>query len=740
MVNFRSSIIDDYHGTPVEDPYRWLEGSDAPELASRDEELDRAVQRWTQEQNQRSRRVLDELPQRPDLERRLQQLYRREELEQPSWIQGRLFYFHRPAGSRQPRLEMREGLEGEPRVLVNPLDLAEDGLTALAYAIPDRAGKRVVYGLFRAGDEHTVLHLLDADDGRPSPLRIPGKVDGISWLPDGESFVYHRLGDPRDPYSRQVRWHRLGSDPKSDAVLLAQEAEGPLAHTWGPFGYPSPDARWLILGYWSSTRTNHLWVADFEHYRRTGELQRRQIFADGSCFGRGPVVGDTLYLHTTSGAPGGRVVAVDLRDPQAPWREVVGERDDATLDEVHRIGNSLLLHYLHRAASRLERVTFEGAPLPVPSFQEPATVEVRFCPGETKGFLVVERFTRPPELLWVDLEAESEPPASPPSTELGKSPRKRPGELIEGSPSPPLAVLSRPFPGGRLRQDSAADDRDLVTEQVAYTSADGTEVLLFLVRRRDLQPTGDIPTMLTGYGGFNISMSPEYRPLIRAWVESGGLCAVANLRGGGEHGDAWHEAGTGARKQRVFDDFLAAAEYLVSSGWTQPQHLGIRGGSNGGLLTGAAVVQRPDLFGAVISAVPLLDMLRFQHFLMARFWVPEYGSSEHAEDLQHLLAYSPYHNVQDGVPYPAVLITAAENDARVHPLHARKMAARLQHAIRDLPDAGPVLLYIETDTGHGQGRPLDLQIRSTADELSFLTWRLGLEAGAGGWDGGSLRE
>jgi prolyl oligopeptidase len=403
----------------------------------------------------------------------------------------------------------------------------------------------------------------------------------------------------------------------------------------------------------------------------------------------GTVIGDTLFLRTTKGAPNGRVVAAPVGAPdEARWRDVIPERADAVVEAVGYARGLLAVTYLRHASNVTELFDLDGRSVGVLDQPGIGSSSLAVEEESTEAFLTFTSFNYPTSIYRVDLAAEP-----------------RTFELWE-RPTVPV------------------DPASVEVEQVWYTSKDGTRVSMFLVSRKGLRRDGQTPTLLTGYGGFNISETPAFTPTLFQWFEDGGLFALPNLRGGGEYGDAWHEAGTLERKQNVFDDFIAAAEWLIAEGYTSPTRLAVAGGSNGGLLTGAFVTQRPDLCRAVLILVPLLDMLRYQYFLMARYWVPEYGSAEHQDQFTYLKAYSPYHHVRPGTRYPAVFLTAGEHDTRVHALHARKMAAALQAATSSDPGDSPVLLWVDREAGHGQGKPLNLRLRDVVDQRLFLRAQL----------------
>jgi prolyl oligopeptidase len=525
------------------------------------------------------------------------------------------------------------------------------------------------------------------------PLEIPGKTHAPWWMPDSSGFVYQNLADAADPYSGQVLFHRLGSDRAADRLLLRQytrDEHATLATTWGPFATLSRDGRWLLLGYWTGTRSNDVWLVDFERVPAGGPVDRRVVSEGTGGTASGVVVDGTLFLQTTKGAPNGRLVAARVDDPaESSWDTVVAERDDATMESVAFGQGLVVVTWLKDAANIIEVFALDGRRIGALDLPGIGSAAVAAEPDRTEAFVLFTSYNAPPTILRVDL---AQPGAEP-------------------------SRWARP--------DVPVDPDDVTVEQVWYSSKDGTRISMFLVHRKGLVPRGDAPTVLYGYGGFNISLTPAFSAPLFQWFEAGGVYAVPNLRGGGEYGDRWHEAGMLERKQNVFDDFIAAAEWLVSAGWTTASRLALAGGSNGGLLVGAAITQRPDLCRAAIVAVPLLDMLRYQDFLMARYWVPEYGSAEDAGQFAYLRAYSPYHQVRAGTAYPAVLLTAGEHDARVHPMHARKMAAALQAASSSDPVSRPVLLWVDREAGHGQGKPLSLRLRDAVDQRVFLTWQLG---------------
>ncbi|HEX5715204.1 MAG TPA: prolyl oligopeptidase family serine peptidase [Thermoanaerobaculia bacterium] len=689
-------VRDVFHGTEVVDPYRWLEGSAAPEMTTPDPALDAKVGGWTDAQNAWARGILDNLPGRKELEARVKAATGKSGFRSAPMVRGgKLFYLVGSPEQSQPVLMTSEG-DGPARALVDPTLRDPSGLTTIGWFTPSHDGRLVAVGLFRSGDENATLHLVEVETGKWLPDEIRNRVREVDWLPDGSGFVYNNLEDLKDPFSRRIRFHRVGTDAKQDRVLLEQPKEGPAASTWGPFGRLSREGRWLVLGQWTGSNSNDLWVMDFRQWLETGKAEHRPILVGQKAIAglpdvyryADPIVGDTFYMSTTLNALNRRVVAVDLKNP-APerWREIIPERKDA-LFYIWQVGDLLAGIYLKDASTRIELFEMDGTPRGPLALPGIGSADLAGSPESPVGYLFYTSFNEPASLYRVNL---------------------RTGER-------------------KLwwREETPFDPSGLEVKQVEYPSKDGTRITMFVVHKMGLKLDGCNPTILEGYGGFAIPMTPFFGAGHIPWFEEGGVYALPNLRGGGERGEAWHEAGMFERKQNVFDDFIAAAEWLIANGYTRPERLGITGASNGGLLTGAALTQRPDLFSAAVVGVPLLDMLRFHHFLRARNWVSEYGSSADPKQFPYLLRYSPYHNVKKGTKYPAALLTAGEKDERVHPLHARKMTALLQASTASDPAQEPILLQVEREAGHGMGAPVDMQLRKLVDELAFFRWQLGV--------------
>ena len=644
------------------------------------------VRAWTEAQNARTRAVLDARPERAHFRSRLRELLAVGLLSTPRPVAGKLFYSRREGDQKQAVLYVRDEPHAPERALVDPNALDAAGLVTLDWYYPSPDARYVAYGLSRGGDELSTLRIAEVATGRDLGERIAHTQRAtVAWVDGGFYYSCHPAPGTVPPgdenYYGRIRFHHLGEDPSRDELVFGEARAKEDINTVAV----SPSGRWVLFTAHQGWVRTDLYVLDRSHPERglVTVLEGADAIADGRPDDEG------LYLRTNLRAPSYRIARVSYATPQPnAWTDVVAEGDHviAGFDLTkHRIG----VLRLERAASRLATYDRDGRDEREIALPSPGTIEI--VSGEETGDrigYVFQSFTRPPVAFLADARS-------------GKA-----AELVA------------------LRTPPRLDPATIAVDQTTYRSRDGTDVTMFLVHRSDVTPTGRIPTVLNGYGGFNISRTPVYSAGIAAWVEAGGLFAIPNLRGGGEYGERWHRAGMLANKQNVFDDFHAAAEALIARGWTSPEHLAVSGGSNGGLLVGAALTQRPELFAAVVCAVPLLDMLRYQNFRIARIWIPEYGSAEDASQVRWLRAYSPYHNVRAGVRYPPVLFTTAEGDSRVDPMHARKMAALLQSQGED-PGA-IVLLRVDRDAGHGVGKPLDNQVEDFADQYSFLAWQTGL--------------
>ncbi len=648
-------------------------------------------------QNARTRAVIDALPQRAPLHRRLLELLQIGVVGSPAVAGDRIFHLQREGDADQAVLVMRSAVDPDApaRVVVDPHGLAADHAASIDWFSPSPDGRLLAYGVSEGGSEHGTLRIVEVDTGTLLTDAIPHvRHPSLAWLPDGSAFAYDRLPDPatvadgEEGYWESVWWHRVGDDVADDDPILV---EG-LDKTALPMAVISDDGRWLALHvHLMPTRTDVI-LLDRETGTRTVMVEGEEASTWVQ------IVGGRIYAVTNLGAPRGRVVSAAPDSPQADqWETIVPESDGPTgavIEGAVIAGDSLIVSSSEHAVSRLRRYRLDGSPvgeIELPELGSLAGLDADPTVDGERVFLTFTSFARPPG-LW----------------------RWTPDEGVR--------------PWGLL--DSPLDPGDFVAEQVFYPSTDGAQVPMFLVRAATTAVGPDTPTVLSGYGGFAITSSPGFAAGLVAFCEAGGVYAVAGLRGGGEYGEDWHRAGMLATKQQVFDDFHAAADWLVAQGRTSRDRLAIRGGSNGGLLMGAAVTQRPDLCRAVVCAVPLLDMLRYQLFLIGALWVPEYGDPAQTADFAVLHAYSPYHHVQPGTDYPATIITTAESDSRVDPMHARKFAAALQAATAS-PDDRPVLLRIETRAGHGVGKPAWKQADEGADLWSFVFWQLGMGFPAG---------
>ena len=677
----RDETVDVLHGERVLDPYRWLEDDASPR-----------VRAWTDAQNARTREVLAAIPQRDHFARRLRELLSVGLLSAPQPIGGKVFHVRREGDQKQAVLYVRDALDGKDRVLVDPNALDTEGLVTLDWYYPSPDARYVAYGLSRGGDELSTLHVLETESGRALPDRIPHtQRSSVAWVDRGFYYTFHPApgavpaGD--ENYYRRAAFHRLGDDPAKDQVVFGEGRAKEDIVTVAT----SPDGRWALFSAWQGWARTDLYLLDRSQPKRglVTVMEGVDAIASG-----GPEDG-VLWLRTNLGAPNYRIVAASCASPQAAsWRTIVPEGEHV-IDAFGTTRDRVAVARLVRATSRLSTYDHRGRDEREITLPSLGSIEgVSADPDGTLVGYTFQSFTRPATAFVADASSGA-------TTEIA-----------------------------RLRTPRGLEPDRIAVEQITYSSRDGTGVTMFLVHRRDVTPSGEVPTLLTGYGGFNISRTPLYSSGAAAWVEAGGLYALPNLRGGGEYGERWHRAGMLGNKQNVFDDFHAAAEALIERGWTRPQRLAISGGSNGGLLVGVALTQRPELFAAVACAVPLLDMLRYQNFRIARFWIAEYGSAENAEQIGWLRRYSPYHNVHAGVRYPPVLFTTAVGDSRVDPMHARKMAALMQAQSED-PSA-LVLLRVDRDAGHGIGKPLDKQVDDFADQYAFLASQTGLLGGGTG--------
>ena len=676
----KEDVADDYFGTKVADPYRWLEDDNAAETKA-----------WVAEQNKVTSAFLASIPRREQIRARLAKLWNFERYGEPFERGGRYFWTYNSGLQNQRVLYTADKLDATPRVLLDPNTLSADGTVSLKDTTPSEDGTLLVYGLSRAGSDWEEFRVREVATGKDRDDLIQWvKFSGASWMKDGSGFFYSRFDEPKkgDELKGKVEFqklyfHKLGTPQSADTLIYERKDHG----DWGFHGSVTDDGRWLIIHVTQGTDTkNRIFYKDLtQPEARVVELLNDFDAAYHFVDNRGSL----FFFKTDLDAPRYRVITVNTDAPErAHWHELIPQAEDK-LEHVSLVGERLFAMYLKDSRSAV-KIFDTGAALhrfsakPAGELKLPGIGTVAGFGGrreDTHTFFSFTSFTEPGAIYRMDVAS-------------GK-----------------YAVWKKP------KVDFASADYE--TKQVFLKSKDGTRVPMFITHKRGLALDGSAPVLLYGYGGFNISLTPAFSVSRAVWLEMGGVYAVATLRGGGEYGAEWHKAGTKLQKQNVFDDFIAAAEWLVANKYTRPEKLAIQGGSNGGLLVGAAMTQRPDLFGAAIPAVGVMDMLRFHKFTIGWAWKSDYGSSENADDFKALLAYSPYHNLKPGTRYPATLVMTADHDDRVVPAHSFKFAARLQES--QAAAAPPVLIRIETSAGHGAGTALNKVIAETADAWAFLT-------------------
>ncbi len=653
------------HGVVVSDPYRWLEDQNSPETRA-----------WIDAQNACTQNALKALPGSQAISKRLGELIKVDTIHLPTARGGRYFYSKRTAGQDLFVLYMRRGTEGAEEVLVDPASLSADHTTSVNFEGFSDDGKLVAYGVRKGGEDEVSIHLIDTETRKELPDVLPrARLSGASFNSDNSGFYYSKLTDE----GMRAYYHAMGTSAEKDTKIFGDG--------YGPDKILSVDisenGRYLLLGvfYGSACEKSEIYFQDLAH---AGPITPIVKTID-SCF-QGEIAGNTLYLQTNWKAPNWRVISVALNNPvQENWEEVIPE-SASRLEGFQLAGGKIIAQYSHNAASELK--VFEADGKAAGEIALPTLGNVNGISGrwrDSQAFLSFQSFATPPTIYSYDI------------------------------PKHALAVWSKP--------NVPIDSNEFEVKQVWYESKDKTRVPMFLFYKKGLKLDGTNPTLMTAYGGFDSSETPAFRDDAVVWAEHGGVFAMPNLRGGGEFGEAWHHAGMLEKKQNVFDDFFAAAEWLIANHYTRSERLAITGRSNGGLLMGAAMTQRPDLFVAIVCGYPLLDMVRYQKFLVARFWVPEYGSSDDPKQFLFIYAYSPYHRVIKGTKYPAVLFLTGDSDTRVAPLHARKMTAEMQAA-----QGGnkPILLMYDTKLGHTEGRPVSKIIEEDTAVLRFMFAQLGV--------------
>ena len=699
----KDAQVDTYQGVQVADPYRWLENLDG-----------RDTRTWIDAENKLTSGYLAAIPGRDRIKQRLTELWNYERLSPPQKYGERWFYTRNDGLQNQAVLYVADSLDGAPRLLLDPNTLSKDGTVALKQWSVSDDGKYVAYGLSSGGSDWEEWHVLDVDAGKPTKDELKWvKFSNTSWRRDGTGFFYSRYDEPKGDALKaankfqKLYFHRLGEDQDEDALIY----ENPDQPDWRFQGEVSDDGRWLVISVNRSTEPKNLVLyRDLaKPYRQKGEkktvsqksapgpnvrnMQSKKVKTESVLTPVETLIGDwnaayeflgntksTLYFLTDADAPRYRVIAIDVDRPEkASWREIVAQAKD-TLQSARIVNRSFVAVYMQDAHSTVRTFDIKGqsiGEIPLPSIGTAANFSGR--PRDQVAFYTFSSFTTPPAVYRYDLS------------------------LVSGG------VWRAPKTG--------FDSAKYETKQVFYTSRDGTRVPMFVTAKKGLALDGTNPTILYGYGGFNIPIQPGYSAAVATWLDLGGVYAVANLRGGGEYGRDWHEAGIKTHKQNVFDDFIAAAEYLIAQKYTSPAKLAIRGGSNGGLLVAATELQRPELFAAAIPQVGVLDMLRFRDFTIGKAWESDYGSVDNADEFKALYAYSPLHTVKPNTDYPATLILTGDHDDRVFPAHSFKFAATMQAAD---PQGKPKLIRIETRAGHGQGKPTTMQIEEVADIYAFI--------------------
>ena len=669
---------DSYHGKTIADPYRWLEDPHSTETKA-----------WVEAQNQVTFGYLEQIPARKTLKQRLTQLWNYEKFGTPFRKGNRYFYFKNDGLQNQSVLYTLPSLDAEPQVLLDPNQLSADGTIALAGLAISEDAKLMAYGLSTAGSDWNEWKVRDVETGEDLPDRIQWvKFSGADWALDGEGFFYSRYDEPNQAtqledinYYQKLYYHRLGTAQAEDSLIY----DRPDQKEWGFGGSVTEDGRYLIISVWKGTDSKNLvfykdlTAPDSPVVELIDRFEASYSFIDND--------GSTFWIQTDLDAPRRRVVAIDLSQPdKSQWREVIPQAPE-TLQGVGLLNHQFVASYLKDAHTQVKIFDLEGR------FDREVELPGLGSAGgfggkrdDTETFYSFTSFTVPTTIYRYN--------------------------MVTGESS-------------LFRQPTVDfDPTSYETQQVFYTSKDGVSVPMFIVHKKGIVLDGSNPTYLYGYGGFNISLTPAFATSNLAWLELGGVYVMANLRGGGEYGEDWHQAGMKQRKQTVFDDFIAAAEWLIAEGYTSPPKLAIAGGSNGGLLVGACMTQRPDLFGAALPAVGVMDMLRFHKFTIGWAWTAEYGSPDDPEEFTAIYAYSPLHNLKAGNSYPATMITTADHDDRVVPAHSFKFAAALQAAHDG--DA-PVLIRIETKAGHGAGKPTAKVIEEASDRWAFLVRVLGID-------------
>ena len=670
--------VDNYHGTEINDDYRWLENPDSPETTT-----------WVESQNQVTFAYLNQIPAREKIKDRLTELWNYEKYSIPFKEGDRYFYFKNEGLQNQSVLYTLKTLESEPEILLDPNTFSEDGTVALSgFAISDNA-EYIAYGVSVSGSDWQEWKVRNITNGQDLIDHIQWiKFSGVSWTKDNQGFFYSRYDQPNEKtkledvnYFQKLYYHKLGTSQSEDILIY----DSPEHKEWGFSGNVTEDGQYLIISVWRGSESKNLvFYKDLtnpntEVIELINQFEAQYSFIDYQ--------GEIFWLQTDLNAPKGRVIAININAPQQEkWTEIIPESED-TLQSVSILNNQFVLDYLKDAYSQVKIFDLTGKfirEVKLPGIGSVGGFSGKKSDKET--FYSFTSFTTPNTIYRYDMVTGE--------SEIYRQPK------VKFNPD------------------------EYVTKQIFYPSKDGTKIPMFITHKKNINIDGNNPTYLYGYGGFNISLNPSFSVSQLVWMELGGILAIPNLRGGGEYGEEWHQLGTKLNKQNVFDDFISAAEWLIKNGYTRSEKIAIAGGSNGGLLVGACMVQRPDLFAVALPAVGVLDMLRFHKFTIGWAWVSDYGSSDNEEEFKALYSYSPLHNLKEGVRYPSTLITTADHDDRVVPAHSFKFAARLQEVHKG---DNPVLIRIETKAGHGAGKPTTKIIEEAADKWAFVVEELGMK-------------
>lgn len=670
-------IVEDYHGVKVADPYRWLENPDSAESKE-----------WVAAQNRATSDYIHANPAHSKIESRLKELWNYTKYTTTKRVGDRYFFFKKDGLQNQFVLYMQESLQSEPKVLLDPNPLSEDGTVALTNYSITKDGKFIAYATSKSGSDWQEIRVRNIDTGEEYDDVIQWvKFTNIAWARNDSGFFYSRFPNPgsvapedQSNYNR-VYWHQLGTPQSDDLLVFEQPERKELGH------YPmvTDDGKYLLLYVTHGTDPrNRIYYrevesdAPFIRLLEDGDARYSPIGNDGKVF----------YFHTNQNAPRGRVVTIDLEHPErTAWKEILPETSDV-ISDVSIVNHQLVVVTMKDAHHHINLYDMQGNhfnSIPMPTIGSISGITGK--KDDTEMFIGITSYLYPNTVFRYDFKTGEWSPQFEPNLKF--------------------------------------DSNKYETKQVFFTSKDGTEVPMFITHKKGLELNGNNPTLLFGYGGFNISLTPSFFNSELLWLENGGVFAVANLRGGNEYGEEWHQAGMLEKKQNVFDDFISAAEWLITNQYTQSSRLAIMGRSNGGLLVAACMVQRPDLYGAVICNVPVIDMLRYHKFTVGRYWIPEYGNAEtNPEHFEFMYAYSPLHNVKKGAAYPPIIIATADTDDRVVPSHAKKFTATLQAASGN---NNPILLRVEINAGHGAGKPTSKVIEEEADFLAFLFHQFGME-------------